>query len=55
MFGRLHRSLAWACKIIDVPEPEMYVMVDPVPNAFTYGHTKRVTCSMERWRATSAR
>ena len=40
MFGRLHRSLTWACKIIDVPEPEMYVTVDPVPNAFTYGHTK---------------
>lgn len=40
MFGRLHRSLSWACKILDVPEPEMYVTVDPVPNAFTYGHTK---------------
>ena len=40
MFGRLHRSLTWACKILDVPEPEMYVKVDPVPNAFTYGHTK---------------
>jgi Zn-dependent protease with chaperone function len=40
MFGRLHRSLSWATRILDVPEPEMYVMVDPVPNAFTYGHTK---------------
>jgi Zn-dependent protease with chaperone function len=40
MFGRLHRSLNWACKILDVPEPEMYVTLDPVPNAFTYGHTK---------------
>lgn len=40
MFGRLHRSLTWACKILDVPEPELYVTVDPVPNAFTYGHTK---------------
>jgi Zn-dependent protease with chaperone function len=40
MFGRLHRSLTWACKILDVPEPEMYVTVDPVPNAWTYGHTK---------------
>jgi Zn-dependent protease with chaperone function len=39
MFGRLHRSLTWACKILDVPEPEMYVTVDPVPNAWTYGHT----------------
>jgi len=40
MFGRLHRSLTWATKILDVPEPELYVTVDPVPNAFTYGHTK---------------
>jgi len=40
MFGRLHRSLAWACKILDVAEPEMYVTLDPVPNAWTYGHTK---------------
>lgn len=39
MFGRLHRSLTWACKILDVAEPELYVTVDPVPNAFTYGHT----------------
>jgi Zn-dependent protease with chaperone function len=40
MFSRLHRSLTWATKILDVPEPELYVTVDPVPNAFTYGHTK---------------
>jgi Zn-dependent protease with chaperone function len=40
MFGRLHKSLVWASKILDVPEPEMYVTVDPVPNAWTYGHTK---------------
>jgi Zn-dependent protease with chaperone function len=40
MFGRLHRSLTWASKILDVPEPELYVTVDPVPNAFTYGHTR---------------
>lgn len=40
MFGRMHRSLTWASKILDVPEPEMYVTVDPVPSAFTYGHTK---------------
>jgi Zn-dependent protease with chaperone function len=39
MFARLHRSLVWACKILDVSEPEMYVTVDPIPNAFTYGHT----------------
>src|SRR3569832_2080416 len=24
MFGRLHRSLTWASKILEVPEPEMY-------------------------------
>ena len=40
MFGRLHRSLTWATKILEVPEPELYVTVDPVPNAFTYGHTR---------------
>lgn len=40
MFGRLHRSLTWASKILEVPEPELYVTVDPVPNAFTYGHTR---------------
>jgi Zn-dependent protease with chaperone function len=40
MFGRLQRSLTWACKILDVAEPEMYVALNPVPNAFTYGHTK---------------
>ena len=28
MFPRLHRSLTWACKILDVPEPEMYVTVE---------------------------
>jgi Zn-dependent protease with chaperone function len=40
MFGRLHRNLTWACKILEVPEPEMYVTVDSEPNAFTYGHTR---------------
>jgi Zn-dependent protease with chaperone function len=40
MFGRLHRSLKWACKILDVAEPELYVTVDPQPNAFTFGHTR---------------
>jgi Zn-dependent protease with chaperone function len=40
MFARLHKSLTWACKILDVEEPEMYVTLDPVPNAWTYGHTK---------------
>lgn len=40
MYGRLHRSLQWACKILEVDEPEMYVTLDSVPNAFTYGHTR---------------
>lgn len=40
MFGRLHRALGWGCKVLDIEEPEFYVRLDPVPNAFTYGHTK---------------
>jgi Zn-dependent protease with chaperone function len=40
MFGRLHRHLEWGCKILGLEEPEMYVHLDPVPNAFTYGHTR---------------
>ena len=39
MFPRLHRYLGWGCTILDVAEPELYVTVDPVPNAYTYGHT----------------
>ncbi|MBT8493042.1 MAG: M48 family metallopeptidase [Deltaproteobacteria bacterium] len=39
MFPRLYRSLKWGCEILDIEEPELYVKVDPVPNAFTYGHT----------------
>ena len=38
MFGRMYQSLQWGCKILDVEEPEFYVTVDPVPNAYTYGH-----------------
>ncbi len=40
MFGRLHRSLKWGCKILDIEEPELYVTLNPVPNAFTYGNTR---------------
>ena len=40
MFPRLHRYLQWGCKILGVEEPEMYVNMDPVPNAYTYGHTR---------------
>lgn len=40
MFPRLYSCLTWGCKILEVDEPELYVTVDPVPNAYTYGHTK---------------
>jgi len=40
MFPRLHRYLQWGCKILGVEEPEMYVNMEPVPNAYTYGHTR---------------
>lgn len=40
MFERLHKALGWGCKILGVEEPELYVQVDPVPNAFTFGHTR---------------
>jgi Zn-dependent protease with chaperone function len=40
MFERLHRALGWGCKILGIEEPELFVQVDPVPNAFTYGHTR---------------
>jgi len=40
MFERLHKALGWGCKILGVDEPELYVALDPVPNAFTYGHTR---------------
>jgi Zn-dependent protease with chaperone function len=39
-FSRLYKALTWGCKILDLDEPEMYVTLDPVPNAFTYGHTR---------------
>jgi Zn-dependent protease with chaperone function len=39
-FPRLYRSLGWGCKILNIEEPELYIAVDPVPNAFTYGHTR---------------
>lgn len=40
MFPRLKDSLRYACRILDMPEPELFVTTDPVPNAFTYGQTK---------------
>jgi Zn-dependent protease with chaperone function len=39
-FGRLYKNLQWGCKILGVEEPELYITLDPVPNAFTYGHTR---------------
>lgn len=39
-FPRIYRSLQWACNILGVEEPEMYMTVDPVPNAFTYGQSR---------------
>jgi Zn-dependent protease with chaperone function len=39
MFPRLHRYLGWGCRILDIEEPEMYVTLDPNPNAYTYGHS----------------
>jgi Zn-dependent protease with chaperone function len=38
MLPRLHRYLGWGCRILDIDEPELYVTLDPAPNAFTYGH-----------------
>jgi Zn-dependent protease with chaperone function len=40
MFGPMYRSLQWGCKILDMEEPELYVTLNPVPNAYTFGHTK---------------
>jgi Zn-dependent protease with chaperone function len=40
MFPRMMRSLEWGCKILDLEEPELYVTVDPLPNAWTYGNTR---------------
>ncbi len=40
MFGNMYQSLKWACRILDMEEPELYVTLNPTPNAYTYGHTK---------------
>jgi Zn-dependent protease with chaperone function len=40
MLPRLHKYLGWACKILDVEEPELYVTMDPNPNAYTFGHKR---------------
>jgi Zn-dependent protease with chaperone function len=38
MLPRLHRYLGWGCRILDIDEPELYVTLNPMPNAYTYGH-----------------
>ena len=40
MFPKLHKYLQWGCKILDLPEPEMYVSMQYDFNAYTYGHTR---------------
>jgi Zn-dependent protease with chaperone function len=40
MLPRLHKYLGWGCKILDLEEPELYVTMDPTPNAFTFGHKR---------------
>lgn len=40
MFPTLHRELRFACEMLGVPEPEMYVDLDPQPDAYTIGHTR---------------
>src|SRR5678815_1085104 len=36
-FSRLYNDLREACAILDVKEPELYVIQLPFPNAFTFG------------------
>lgn len=40
MYPKLDRYLEWASKVLDVDTPELYVTLDPVPNAYTYGQTR---------------
>lgn len=40
MFGKMYRSLKWGAKILDMEEPELYISLNPIPNAYTYGHTR---------------
>lgn len=40
MFPRLREMLRLATRILDMDEPELFMTTDPMPNAFTYGHTK---------------
>jgi len=35
----MHRSLEWGARILDMEVPELYISLNPIPNAYTYGHT----------------
>src|SRR5262249_2700567 len=39
-FKTLNEMLRESCYVLDLPEPEMYVVQTPVVNALTYGYTK---------------
>ncbi|MCK6544996.1 M48 family metallopeptidase [Myxococcota bacterium] len=39
-FPRVHKYARWAAQILDLELPEVYVSLDPQPNAYTYGSTK---------------
>ena len=36
----IHSLLRETCETLQIPEPEFYLEMDPVPNAYTYGDTK---------------
>ena len=40
MFPSLNRYLGWASRVLGVDEPELYVSNNPMPNAYTNGHTR---------------
>lgn len=39
-FPRVHACLEWACEVLDVPLPELYMVDDPEAHAFTYGQSQ---------------
>ena len=36
----LYAILKETCEVLQIPEPEMFLEMDPIPNAYTYGDTK---------------
>jgi Zn-dependent protease with chaperone function len=40
MFPSLHKYLGWACRVLDMEVPDLYVTNQPMPNAYTNGHTR---------------